>query len=670
MSLLINGSFPSQIQVVIGGVLAGTDGFVLDQVVILNKVPGSSVAGFQEIYTEDGTLVAGAGNRIQYIVYGSQDASTKGYMSARCKLRANTTATHFNIVFQCYGSPNESASPYNYDFRDICNSYVGFNLGSVYWGSQAPHTGSAVFGSGVDTAFKSVEAYTSAPDWEGVTPELTNILANSTDINVQINENGTAYSVVLSNNATPPNSQEVKNGTGSGGSPAVDSDSVSLVGSVLDTMTLTGLSHGEYDVYVVAEDTIPNLQASPIKLDLTIDSQAPNWENGTPSLSNVVTDGADVDVQISEAGKAYLVVVPNDSGEPSPTEIKAGQAAGGGSPIQSAYLDLTASTPDNFTLTGLSAENFDVYLVAEDTVPNLQTTVSRLDLDLNILPVFALTYPKLDNIGETTANVLLKINEEGDGYAVAITKDDPAPSISQIKNGQDSTGTPVPSGNSGTVVLNQDVEKTIILTNLDADTSYDIYVVAEDEFSPTSDSPVKLHLLRIEPETNPPREESDKEKDTAQNKQVFVKYISQNRPDGEIVFVGDSDMLYKYVKLLIDNVGYNILYLHKQRPGFTSTGLSTPRWASKTSTAVLIRKDHWDEINNNYNSNKIFDRSLTWFLNYAKLSLNSLVSSGKVYLIKKSEFKKQNIVEGESNIDVSAAEVVLLSQELYDSFFV
>jgi len=81
---------------------------------------------------------------------------------------------------------------------------------------------------------------------------------------------GTAYYVVLADGATAPNAAEVKAGTAAGGGSAIANGSISLTANTENTAAVTGLTaETAYDVYFVAEDAVPNLQASPSKVDVT-----------------------------------------------------------------------------------------------------------------------------------------------------------------------------------------------------------------------------------------------------------------------------------------------------------------------------------------------------------------------------------------------------------------
>jgi len=107
-------------------------------------------------------------------------------------------------------------------------------------------------------------------------------------------------------------------------------------------------------------------------------------------------------------------------------------------------------------------------------------------------PNWASTYPKTGTIGGTSVEILAKIDMDGAAYAVVVPDGAAAPTSQQVKDGEDSTGTPVAAGFANSVALTADVESNMFVTNLTSETAYDVYVVAES--STLQDNPVKLDI--------------------------------------------------------------------------------------------------------------------------------------------------------------------------------
>lgn len=226
----------------------------------------------------------------------------------------------------------------------------------------------------------------------------------------------------------------------------------------------------------------------------------PTWEGGTPSISNQIATGFDVNVQIGDDGTAYSVIVPRGDTAPTATEVKNGQSSGGGSPIDSGNVALTASTPDVISYSGLTPPaELDVYTVAENSF-GLQAApvLNQVNIEA-VAPVNADGYPNISAITKTTAKVNCKINEDGNAYCVAVPNGDPVPSSAQVKAGEDSTGTAVPTGRSQTVALTAATADFMTLASLIAGVNYDVFVVAEDGLSNIQPTPVLVDLLTLTP---------------------------------------------------------------------------------------------------------------------------------------------------------------------------
>lgn len=104
-----------------------------------------------------------------------------------------------------------------------------------------------------------------APFFETGYPLIDNISSTAFDITVQLNEPGTFYYVVVPDLSTPPSVDDVRAGTGFGGSGQLDAGNVVVATPTTDfVLNATGLSVGtDYDLYVVAQDDegAPNVQS-------------------------------------------------------------------------------------------------------------------------------------------------------------------------------------------------------------------------------------------------------------------------------------------------------------------------------------------------------------------------------------------------------------------------
>ena len=138
-----------------------------------------------------------------------------------------------------------------------------------------------------------VDATTLAPDttppaWIATWPQVAPLSATSLTVRAKINEAGTAYYVVLANGAAAPSAVQVKAGNGSTNSPALKSGSIPLSTNAEAVAPVTGLlTDSTYDVYSVAEDAVPNLQAVPSVVSVSLTSLA-----AEPLISELVAVGS------------------------------------------------------------------------------------------------------------------------------------------------------------------------------------------------------------------------------------------------------------------------------------------------------------------------------------------------------------------------------------------
>jgi len=251
-------------------------------------------------------------------------------------------------------------------------------------------------------------ADTDAPAWVAGYPQADAPRTDGFTVRATIDEDGTAWYVVLTNNAPQPSPVNVRNGFGAGGAPAVLNDSMSLIANVESNALITGLSQStDYDVWLVAEDGVNNLQAAATRVDITTaaDTNAPIWAAGYPQVDTPTTNGFTVRAQIDEDGTAYYVVLADGAGSPSPEQVKAGNDSSDSPALISGSLVLSANTQSNAVLTGLSLNTaYNVWFVAEDGVPNLQGAATNLGVTTAIDPTDAVVLVYSNSWDNITVN--------------------------------------------------------------------------------------------------------------------------------------------------------------------------------------------------------------------------------------------------------------------------
>ncbi|WP_440875138.1 Ig-like domain-containing protein [Thalassotalea sp. PLHSN55] len=324
-----------------------------------------------------------------------------------------------------------------------------------------------------------------APVFENSTPSISAITGTGATLSVDLDEDGTVYYVVVANGASAPSANEVKAGTGSGGSGQLGAGNFTT-SSTTGSEAFSGLANStDYDIYVVAQDDegSPNMQASATKVDFTtIDSTAPVFENSTPSIGTITGTGATLSVDLDEDGTVYYVVVANGASAPSVSEVKAGTGSGGSGQLANGSF-ATTSTTGSEAFSGLSGSTaYDIYVVAEDDEgsPNVQASATKVDFTTidSTAPVFENSTPSIGTITGTGATLSVDLDEDGTVYYVVVANGASAPSVAEVKAG---TGT----GGSGQLASgNFNTSSTTggeAFSGLSGSTAYDIYVVAQDD---------------------------------------------------------------------------------------------------------------------------------------------------------------------------------------------
>jgi hypothetical protein len=228
---------------------------------------------------------------------------------------------------------------------------------------------------------------TTPPVWTATWPQVDPLSSTSLTVRAKTNESGTAHYVVLPDGAAAPTSAQVKAGTDSTNTPVSASGSLALTANTEATAPVGSLSPSTaYDVYFVAEDAVPNVQVSPVKVDastLAPDITAPDWIATWPKAEQLSATSITVRAQTNENGTAYYVVLADGATAPSAAQVKAGQDNTNTPATASGSLALTANVEATGPVTGLTADtSYDVYFIAEDAVPNLQATPVLVDVSL------------------------------------------------------------------------------------------------------------------------------------------------------------------------------------------------------------------------------------------------------------------------------------------------
>jgi len=342
------------------------------------------------------------------------------------------------------------------------------------------------------------------------TLEVRTVEPHDVDIKIEIERDGDAYFVILPDGATAPTSAQVKAGQDATSTPVAAgfADSVSLLDSVengVGTFVGTNLpDEVDYDMYVVAENILDDLQDSPTLLEFTTPDAAPSFNQ--IEVRNVEETVIDVKIEIDRDGNGYLVALPDGATAPTSAQVKAGQDATS-TPVPAGHYASVALTEDvenvlgSFEATNLTPNTpYDIYVVAENSLAEIQDDPTLLQETTLLDPPTINSY-SIRSFLTDTVDVAIEIDRDGKAYMVIVPDGTHASITSdQIKAGQDSTSTPVAAGFADSVNLLEDTENaigTFIGSNLSPDTAYDIYIAVDNILGDLNPVPVKLDFTTL-----------------------------------------------------------------------------------------------------------------------------------------------------------------------------
>lgn len=332
-------------------------------------------------------------------------------------------------------------------------------------------------------------------EWTGAACNVAPVITSNgsgTTATINVAENTTAVTTVTATDSDGDNlTYSITGGADQAKFSIVGSTGVLTFASAPDFNTPTDTDmNNDYVVEVTVTDdgagTLTDIQT----ITVTVTDATPPTFDVAPSAGSITINGFTPSASIDEGGTIYYVVVADGATAPSVAQVKAGHDA-----TDSAALDSAneAVGSDPFTssfaaITTLSASTaYDVYFVAEDDegTPNVQASVRKVDVT-TATPADT-TPPAFDeapSVGSVTSSGFIpsaSIDEGGTIYYVVVADGAVAPSVAQVKAGQDASGGVALANDSEAVGSTPFTSSFTAVTSLSASTAYDIYFVAEDD---------------------------------------------------------------------------------------------------------------------------------------------------------------------------------------------
>lgn len=350
------------------------------------------------------------------------------------------------------------------------------------------------------------------------------------------------------------------------------------------TASVSGLTAGgSYYFSAVLVDARD--QHSPVKTVsfTTPDTSAPNFSSGFPYMSKVTNTAGEVTVMASKSCRLYYALMPKGATAPTANDFRTGNLPGN---FGSGSRDMTKNVSETFRVNRVSLtelESYDLYLWLTDVDNGKSSSVKKLSFTtVDRTPPVFVREPSVNSIKSTAVGASAALNEAGTIYWVVVKEGEEYP---KPMNGQttkpslssEAAKIQVASGlnalKSGKVTATANKDVTLNISGLAAETSYDVYYVAQDKAGNYS-SPVgkfTIHTL----DTNPPS--------------VTQKFTRTNDTDGKIP-LADTDIQIVFSESVQDS-GTNQQLLALYQTSQNTSVSKTERDQAREILTGILRTD-------------------------------------------------------------------------------
>lgn len=346
-----------------------------------------TVTGVSSV-TTDGAFKAGDTIQITVTFSGAVDVTGQPVLRLETgttdRDAVYTTMSGINtLVFDYVVQPGDTSADLNYAATGALTT-AGGSIRNKGTPVNAALTLPAVTAANSLAGSKALVIDTAAPVNAAGYPKAGTKTDATVNVLVKTNESGRVYAVALPAGAAAPSAANVKAGRNAAGVSVGLTGSAILTASLEAGVMISGLSAlTAYDIYLVTEDTLGNLQATAVKVAVTTNPEVipPVYEAGYPTLQAFTGTTVDIAVRTDEKGKAYFVALPGGAAVPTSAQIKTGKNAANVTVAANlkGTVGLNANEEAVMKVTGLVGLSiYDIYVVCEDAVPNLQTAPVRL----------------------------------------------------------------------------------------------------------------------------------------------------------------------------------------------------------------------------------------------------------------------------------------------------
>ncbi len=260
-------------------------------------------------------------------------------------------------------------------------------------------------------------------------------------------------------------------------------------GNVETNLNVSGLSADEdYVISAVLEDERSDTSRIKTYEFTTLDNLIPNFGKGYPAVKSTTSTSATFRIMTDKDCSAYWSVLPRNYTAPTERQLKNDDIDG--DKDSGSERGLKKNREETFTATGLNEKtNYDIYIVLTDGDNDSKISKISFMTSDTTPPEFAADYPKEDKKTEKSVDVRIKVNETATVYYVAVPKGSvfPPPVPPAIKPpalDSQAAKDAVKTGNNtvvnGRFSVKENTEGILKVNKLEAETMYDLYLMAED----------------------------------------------------------------------------------------------------------------------------------------------------------------------------------------------
>lgn len=344
-------------------------------------------------------------------------------------------------------------------------------------------------------------------------PQVTNLAPTSASAIFRTNKKGTIHWAVTAISDGSVSKDELLNPS-TYATKVVRRGTIAAGASNTDyAASIAGLtSDGSYYLSAVLVDA--RKQSSPVKVVAfgTPDGTVPNFASGYPVMSKVTNVTAQVTVMPTKTCQLYYALLPKGSTAPTPADFKASAVTGN---LGFGQMEVLKNTTFSFAVNSRDldeVQTYDLYLWLTDLDGAKSSAVRKLSFTTTdgTPPVF-LTEPTVNSIKPTSVGLVASLNEVGTIFWVVVPSGDeyPKPMAGQTQKPaltspaakmQVANGMNALKSGKATAAAAKDV--TLNISGLTAQTSYDLYYVAQDKAGNYSET-VKMIPIHTLDETPP-----------------------------------------------------------------------------------------------------------------------------------------------------------------------